>query len=146
MLDTIFCKQLIAHIIKHKKILLNEKQKMLNGEIYNPEFIGTMFRLTQKGSNQSIAFAIDLETLELIWMDTPMKCGNYCVVAAANGGVVLSLKDALKKHMNLYDFFKLHSNHITLVDDKEDADIIISDSDDATLKPYDVETISAHWL
>lgn len=116
------------------------------GEIYNPEFIGTMFRLTQKGSNQNIAFAIDLETLELIWMDTPMKGGNYCVVAAANGGVVLSLKDALKKHMNLYDFFKLHSKHITLVDDKEDADIIISDSDDATLKPYDVETISAHWL
>jgi len=36
MLDTIFCKQLFAHIIKHKKILLNEKQKMLNGQIYNP--------------------------------------------------------------------------------------------------------------
>lgn len=116
------------------------------GEIYNPEFIETMFRLTQRGSNQNIAFAIDLETLELIWMDTPMKYGYRCVVASANGGVILSLKDALKKRMSLYDFFKLHSGHITLVDDKEDADIIISDSDDATLKPYDVESISASWL
>jgi len=36
MIDTMFCKQLFAHIVKHKKILLNEKTKMLNGQMYNP--------------------------------------------------------------------------------------------------------------
>jgi hypothetical protein len=40
----------------------------------------------------------------------------------------------------------LHKKHIEIVENKEDADIIISDSDDATLKPYDVETISSSWL
>lgn len=116
------------------------------GKIFNPEFIATKFDLTQVGSNQNIAFAIDLETLELIWMDSPKKYGFLGIVAAADGGILLPLKEALKKHMNLYDFFKLHSGHIEFVDKKEDADIIISDDEDATLKPYDVEAISASWL
>ena len=72
---------------------------------------------------------------------------NYnSIVASRCPGVVMSFKNALKTHMNLYDFFMLHSNHFTLVDNKEEADIIISDSDDATLKPFDVEEIAAKWL
>ena len=55
-------------------------------------------------------------------------------------------KNALTTHMSLYDFFMLHSNHLTVVDNKEEADIIISDSDNATLKPYDVDEIAAKWL
>lgn len=34
MFNAIFCKQSISHIIKHKKILFNEKDKMLKGESY----------------------------------------------------------------------------------------------------------------
>lgn len=47
MLNTLFCKQLITHIIKCKKILLNEKQKMLNGEIYNPSLDYNLFKERQ---------------------------------------------------------------------------------------------------
>ena len=36
MLKNIFCKQVIAHIIKNKKILFNEKSKMLKNKNYNP--------------------------------------------------------------------------------------------------------------
>ena len=36
--------------------------------------------------------------------------------------------------------------HLKRVDNKEEADIIISDSEDATLKPFDVEEIAAKWL
>ena len=47
MLNTLFCKQAIAHIIKHKKFLLNEKKKMLTGEIYNPSLDYNLFRERQ---------------------------------------------------------------------------------------------------
>lgn len=116
------------------------------GSVFNPEFVKYKFDLTQKGSNQNIAFAVDLETLELIWIDSPMSYNYNSIVASRCPGVVMSLKNALKTHMNLYDFFILHSNHFTLVDNKEEADIIISDSEDATLKPFDVEEIAARWL
>ena len=116
------------------------------GSVFNPEFVKYKFDLTQKGSNQNIAFAVDLETLELIWIDSPMSYNYNSIVASSCPGVVMSLKNALKTHMNLYDFFILHSNHFTLVDNKEEADIIISDSEDATLKPFDVEEIAAKWL
>lgn len=116
------------------------------GVVFNPEFVVNKFDLTQMFSNQNIAFAIDLEKMELIWMDCPLNYGFTNIVGKYSSGVVLSLKEALKEHINLYDFFKLHSNHITIVDTKENADIIISCDDDATLKPYDVETISSLWL
>ncbi|MBR5303840.1 MAG: sugar O-acetyltransferase [Candidatus Gastranaerophilales bacterium] len=47
MLNTITCKQLITHIFKHKKILLNEKQKMLNEEFYNPSLDYILFKERQ---------------------------------------------------------------------------------------------------
>ena len=121
-------------------------EKGKRGKVYNPEFVKYKFDLTQKGSNQNIAFAVDLKTLELIWIDSPFSYGYDCIVASGNGSIVLALKNALKTHMSLYDFFMLHKKHIEIVENKEDADIIISDSDDATLKPFDVETISSKWL
>lgn len=36
MLETIFCKQLIAHILKHRRFSFFEKSKMLNQKLYNP--------------------------------------------------------------------------------------------------------------
>lgn len=36
MLNSILCKQVIAHILKNKKILFFEKKKMLEEKIYNP--------------------------------------------------------------------------------------------------------------
>ena len=125
-------------------MFLNSKGK--KGKIYNPEFIKYKFDLTQRGSNQNVAFAVDLKTMELIWIDSPLSHNFTGIVAALSSGVVLSLKDALKVHMNLYDFFMLHKGHVEFVDTKEGADIIISDSIDATLKPFDVANIAADWL
>ena len=36
MLRNILCKQVITHIIRNKKLLFNEKNKMLNNQNYNP--------------------------------------------------------------------------------------------------------------
>ena len=115
------------------------------GEIFNPEFVELKYNLTQRGSNLNSAFAIDLETMELIWMDSPQASDGY-VVAACVTGVILSLKDVLKEHMNVYDFFMLHKGHIEIVDNPSVADIIVSDMEDATIKPFDVAILAAEWL
>ena len=116
------------------------------GEIFNPEFVKHKFTLTQKDSNLNIAFAIDLKTMEMIWIDSPLSEDGSYVVAARSYDVILVLKNALKEHMSLYDFFLLHCKHMEIVDNKEEADIIISDSPDATIKPYDVAEIASDWL
>ena len=116
------------------------------GIVYNPEFIKYMFDLTQNKQNQNIAFALDLKTLELIWIDCPISNDFDCIVASGHSAVKHTLMNALKTHMSLYDFIMLHKKRFTIVENKEYADIIISDSIDANFKPFDVEEISAKWL
>ena len=125
-------------------MFMNEACK--KGITYNPEFIKYMFDLTQKSQNQNVAFALDLETLELIWIDAPYSNVYSCIVASGHYGVRLALMDALKTHMSFYDFVMLHHKRFEIVEDKKDADIIISDTIEASLKPFDVEEISAKWL
>lgn len=144
--NSVFTGQDFAEIPECFSGVMFMPQKGKKGVVYNSEFIKYKFDLTQRGSNQNIAFAVDLETLELIWIDSPMSYDYDSIVACECPGVIMALKNALKTHMSLYDFFMLHSNHFTLVDNKEEANIIISDSDDATLKPFDVEEIAARWL
>ena len=124
-------------------MFMNELGK--KGEIFNPEFVEMKFDLTQRGSNLNAAFAIDLETMELIWMDCPYTSGECCVAAELDD-ITLSLKDVLKEHMSLYDFLMLHKGHIEIVDSIDEADIIVSDDENATLKPFDVANIAANWL
>ena len=121
-------------------------EKCKKGDVFNPEFLRYKFDLCQKNSNNNVAFAVDLKNLELIWIDSSFCYNDCCFVASESYGVVLALKNALKEHMNLYDFFMLHNKHLSLVDKKEDADFIISDSEDADLKPFDVEKITENWL
>ena len=40
----------------------------------------------------------------------------------------------------------LHSNRMVLVDKKEEADFIISNTEDANLKVWDVNEIERNWL
>ena len=48
MFNTLFCKQIISHIIARKKILLSEKYKMLNGKVFNPCLDYKLFLERQK--------------------------------------------------------------------------------------------------
>ncbi len=121
-------------------------QKAKKGTVFNPEFVKYKYDLTQYGANENIALAIDFKTHELIWMDIPCSDSGCFLVASGADAVIISLKNALKKQMNMYDFIKLHSSHLSFVDEISEAEFIISDKDNATLKPYDVEKITASWL
>ena len=122
------------------------EKKGKRGVVFNPEFVKYKYDLTQYGSSENIALAIDFKTRELIWMDIPRSSGIMNQIASGDSGVVIALKNALKKQMNMYDFIKLHSSHLTFVDDISQSEFIISDKENATLKPYDVEKITASWL
>ncbi len=122
------------------------EKKGKRGVVFNPEFVKYKYDLTQYGSSENIALAIDFKTRELIWMDIPRSSGRMYQIASGDSGVVIALKNALKKQMNMYDFIKLHSSHLTFVDDISQSEFIISDKENATLKPYDVEKITASWL
>lgn len=122
------------------------EKKGKKGVVFNPEFVKYKYDLTQYGSSQNIALAIDFKNRELIWMDIPRPSGGIYQVASGDGMLVIALKEALKKQMNMYDFIKLHSSHVTFVDDISQSEFIISDKENATLKPYDVEKVTASWL
>ncbi|MDE7095776.1 MAG: hypothetical protein K2O23_04730, partial [Anaeroplasmataceae bacterium] len=113
------------------------------GEVFNPEFVKYKFDLTQKGANEIISFVLDLETLEMIWMDCPRYYGGLGLVAVLDIGMIQGLKTALKKRMNLYDLVELHKGHLAFVEDPKDATTIIGDSPDATITPFE---LSFEWV
>ena len=115
------------------------------GELFNPEFVEHKFDLTQLGANAIVSFVIDLENMEMIWVDSPTR-GGMSYVAARNVNTILATKNALKERMNLYDFFLLHERHLTFVSNKEEADYIISTEEGADLSPYDIASIASIWL
>ena len=146
VVNTVYTGQNFADIPECFSGVMFVNEKAEKGEIFNPEFVKYKFNLTQKGSNANVAFALDLETLELIWIDAPSSYNFSAIVASECDNLIPILKDALKHHMNMYDFMKLHIGHITFVDNKEDAEFIVSDEEDANLKPFDVEKIASEWL
>lgn len=122
------------------------EKKGKRGVVFNPEFVKYKYDLTQYGSSENIALAIDFKTRELIWMDISRPSGGIYQVASGDSGVVIALKNALKNQMNMYDFIKLHSSHLTFADDISQSEFIISEKENATLKPFDVEKITSSWL
>lgn len=44
MFNILFCKQIIIHILRNKKILFREKSKMLSGELYNASLDCSLFK------------------------------------------------------------------------------------------------------
>lgn len=108
------------------------------GEVFHPEFVKYKFDLTQKGANSIISFAVDLETMEMIWMDCPRYYGGSGLVASLELGVIQGLKTALKKRISLYDLVELHKGHLSFVEDFKDAAFIIGDSSQATITPFEL--------
>ena len=107
------------------------------GKLFNPELVELKFYLKQKDVIQSIPFIIDLENLELIWVDVALNSR----IASKNLAIISVLKTSLMERMSIYDLFKLHSGHIDFTENREDAEFVISDEEGADLTPFDNENI-----
>lgn len=121
------------------------KKPRTRHERLKPSTVKYKFDLTTKDCGEIVAFIVDTKTRELIWVDAPFTAGKGHV-AACDLRVVAQIQDAIKTRMNLYDFFLLHSGHVSFVDDPKEADLFIGDEDEANLKPYFVQDIIADWL
>ena len=144
LVNTVYTGQEFADIKECFSGVMMMKEICKRGKVFNPEFVKYKFDLTQKGISQNVIFMLDLKTMELIYIDSPLL--NYCNIASENPSILKVLKDALKKKMSLYELIKLHKNHLTFVDDKSKASFIISNDENSNLKSTDVEEILLNWL
>lgn len=62
--------------------------------------------------------------MELIWCDLCQS--NYSIACESSLGAII--KKAVGKRISIYDLLLLHKNHISFVDNKESAQIIIDNT------------------
>lgn len=117
------------------------------GELYDPTTVVNKSDISV-AATQCLSTLIDLETMEMIWIDMVIKDNcQFCSSQSKNRNTTyLTLKNVLStSKANIYDLAVLNAKaRGELVDNPEDADIIVSM--DGTLKPYNAEEIIANWI
>ena len=124
-------------------MFLPERAKQ--GEVFNPQFVKLKFDLTQP-TCKDVAFVLDLETQELIWADTTLLSLYSGQVASVDRGLEVALRRVLEKQISIYDWMTLHGDHLQIVDNKQDADWVVDDTDDANVSVFDIEGFSSKWM
>ena len=120
-------------------------QRAKRGAVFNPQFVRHKFDLTQH-ANKNIAFALDLQTLTMVWMDVNLLSAHSNLVASGDSGLVIALRRALRKHVTMDEWLRLHISHLTLTDNRNAATIVADDDGNADISPYDTEKFAAEWM
>lgn len=120
-------------------------QRAKRGAVFNPQFVRHKFDLTQH-ANKNIAFALDLQTLTMVWMDVNLLSAHSNLVASGDSGLVIALRRALRKHVTMDEWLRLHISHLALTDNRNAATIVADDDGNADLSPYDTEKFAAEWM
>ena len=115
-------------------------QRAKRGAVFNPQFVRHKFDLTQH-ANKNIAFALDLQTLTMVWMDVNLLSAHSNLVASGDSGLVIALRRALRKHVTMDEWLRLHISHLTLTDNRNAATIVAGDDGNA-----DMEKFAAEWM
>lgn len=118
-----------------------ERESISSGEIYEPKTIKTAF--TINGDSFVVyLFAIDLVNNEFVWLNTNKNSFN--IIAANEEFDFIEKIFKYRDIFSLYDFFNLCGS---VVDNIEEADLIVSDSydnnDKDIIHSYDIERILA---
>ena len=118
-----------------------ERESISSGEIYEPKTIKTAF--TINGDSFVVyLFAIDLVNNEFVWLNTNKNSFN--IIAANEEFDFIEKIFKYRDIFSLYDFFSLCGS---VVDNIEEADLIVSDSydnnDKDIIHSYDIERILA---
>ena len=127
------------------------REKVKSGKIFEPKTVQDKFDLTAD-TKVSIPLIIDCVKKEVIWTDMALGGnpnwrgdnveGNMTGIAATGYALTEMRKP------NLYDLFEMHvdARGGELVESKEDADVVFSMDADATVTPFDVDTIVGEYL
>ena len=109
------------------------------GEIYDPRTVETKFDLKSK-SKCNYGFIYDVESNVLINVDRAVASGRI----AGNNTAAISevVKKYTREQFTLYDLIMAESSMFEFVETKEEAEVIIGDSEEATIKAYEQEKLS----
>lgn len=124
-----------------------DSKDTMKGKIYNERFVQASTDITAESTN-SLVMAIDLETMEMIWIDTPVvsiKTLNN-VASTEKYDTPIVKKYALQKFTSLTDLYTLHAKARAseIVTNKEDADVVFEIPSLET--PLNISDIVANWV
>ena len=116
------------------------------GKIFDARTVAQKVDLTSDATATLMMF-IDVVLREIIWVDMPSRSSGRYSNILSDSAKIKKIGPALAdmKKFNLYDLFTLHGEaRGTLVNNREDADIVYAFDGDVT--PYDFEKIASEYL
>lgn len=123
------------------------KSETMKGSVYNEQFIQSSNDITTENTN-SLVLVIDLETMEMIWIDTPtsnIKNLNNVDSTRVQDSLVV-MKYALQQYTSLHDLYTIHAlaRGSEIVATKEEADVVFETPNAET--PLDISDIVSNWI
>ena len=123
------------------------RKKPNSGEVYEPKTVDQKIDIAAD-TTIAIPVILDLETRQFIWTDLALSKNPYWynnIEGNQKGMVLLGQAMANLRKPNLYDLYEAHAlARGTLVDDKENADIVFSL--DSGVTPFDTDVIISEFL
>lgn len=125
-----------------------------SGEAFEPTTVDNRFDLSGDKTTDLVV-VVDLRERKIYWADlacdsSMMSLSPRRSVSARDHltGLAAASKSIVEGHKpNLYDMFVLNAQaRGRLVDKPEDADVVISTDETATVRPTDTDIITAEWL
>lgn len=121
--------------------MMRDKEK--SGEVYEPKSVHNKFDLTSN-TISTCPIIFDLVNREMVWVDLSLQTGIEIGSSRGSFGKIAKAMCGMKK-ASLYQLFELHAKaRGTIVDKREDADIVFSMDGDVT--PFDIEKIVGEYL
>lgn len=143
--NTVYTRQNYIDIPECYSGVMFRQKKGKTGEVFEPATVETKFDLVQRATDMVCSLLVDLETLELIWLDIPVV--NISNVATCEKSVLgCIIQNAILPRMTCYDLLKLHKGHISFEDNKEDATYIFDEEGSELFSPYRFDQIAKNWL
>lgn len=124
------------------------REHVQSNEIYEPKTVKQKIDLTSS-THQCVPVMFDLVEREVIWVDLPQSVNSYVFnnIESHAASVEQKIKaiTGLDNKVSLHNLFKTHAiARGTLVENKEDADIVFSFDGDVT--PYNIDIINSEYV
>lgn len=127
--------------------IMTMPKKAKKGTVFNPQFVKQKFDLLQT-ANKNILFVVDLVEETIIWADANIMefGGNMLVMNDDAKMTQIILYRLLLPQISMGEWLKLHSSHLELTENREDADYIADNKTEADISPFDTIGFVANWM
>ena len=139
--DNVYSSEHFCNVVCRAGFMLRENLK--RGAIFEPKTVKTSWTISAD-SREAYLFALDLETYEMIWLNTAIQTERS--VNTGDAKVIMSVMDATKK-FNVYDLYT--TRYTNRVETPTEADLIVSDQvlelrpEQTQIHSYDIDALLA---